>query len=161
MDRLTVRKRVAFPGRSLCLGSLLGVLGLAWPASAQYSIDWHKIAGGGGTSTGGVYSVSGTIGQPEAGGPMTGGNYAVNGGFWALQAIQTPDAPILSIWLTATNSAMVYWPSPSTGFLPQVNTNLNSPNWIAPAEAIQDDGTTKYIIVNPPAGQRYYRLKNP
>ena len=34
-------------------------------ASAQtYSIDWFKIAGGGGTSTGGVYSVSGTIGQP-------------------------------------------------------------------------------------------------
>jgi hypothetical protein len=32
-------------------------------ASAQsYSIDWFTIDGGGGTSTGGVYSVSGTIG---------------------------------------------------------------------------------------------------
>ena len=33
----------------------------------SYSIDWFKIAGGGGTSTGGVYSVSGTIGQHDAG----------------------------------------------------------------------------------------------
>jgi len=32
-----------------------------------YSIDWYKIAGGGGTSTGGVYAVSGTIGQHDAG----------------------------------------------------------------------------------------------
>jgi hypothetical protein len=34
----------------------------------NYSIDWFTIDGGGGTSTGGVYSVSGTIGQPDAGG---------------------------------------------------------------------------------------------
>ena len=37
-------------------------------ASAQtYSIDWHSIDGGGGTSTGAVYSVSGSVGQPDAG----------------------------------------------------------------------------------------------
>ena len=54
----------------------------AW--AQQYSIDWYKVAGGGGTSTGGVYSVSGTIGQHDAGGPMTGGNYSLTGGFWAL-----------------------------------------------------------------------------
>ena len=33
----------------------------------SYQIDWFTIDGGGGTSTGGVYSVSGTIGQPDAG----------------------------------------------------------------------------------------------
>jgi hypothetical protein len=32
----------------------------------SYSIDWYKIAGGGGTSTGATYQVSGTIGQPDA-----------------------------------------------------------------------------------------------
>ena len=66
-------------------------------ASAQpYSIDWYKIAGGGGTSTGGTYQVSGTIGQPDAGGPMTGGNYSFTGGFWALiSVVQTPGAPTL------------------------------------------------------------------
>jgi hypothetical protein len=56
----------------------------------QFTINWHTIDGGGGTSTGGVFSVSGTIGQPDAGGPLTGGNYSLTGGFWAFPfAVQT------------------------------------------------------------------------
>ena len=47
-------------------------IALLWllPAMAfaqSYSIDWFTIAGGGGTSTGGPYSVSGTIGQSGLG----------------------------------------------------------------------------------------------
>src|ERR1035437_1377725 len=53
----------------------------------SYSIDWYKIAGGGGTSTGGTYQVSGTIGQPDASGAMAGGNYSLTGGFWSLISI--------------------------------------------------------------------------
>jgi len=30
----------------------------------SYTIDWYKIAGGGGTSTGGTQQVSGTIANP-------------------------------------------------------------------------------------------------
>jgi len=45
--------------------------------SAQnYSIDWFTIEGGGGTSTGGVCSVSGTIGQADTG-AQSGGQYSV------------------------------------------------------------------------------------
>ncbi len=50
----------------------------------SYCIDWLTIDGGGGTSTGGVYSVSGTIGQPDAGAPMSGVNFSLTGGFWSL-----------------------------------------------------------------------------
>jgi hypothetical protein len=39
------------------------------------------IATGGGSSTGGVYSLSGTTGQPDAG-AMSGGVYTLSGGFW-------------------------------------------------------------------------------
>jgi hypothetical protein len=125
----------------------------------SYSVDWYKIAGGGGTSTGGVYAVSGTIGQHDAGGPMTGGNYSLTGGFWSLYAVQTLGAPMLSIKLTSTNTAMVYWPSPSTGFNLQVNTNLATTNWVTPAETVNNNGVINYIIVNPPSGNRFYRLK--
>ena len=138
-------------------GLLIPSLGIA----QNYSIDWYKVAGGGGTSTGGVYTVSGTIGQHDAGGPMTGGNFSLTGGFWALYAVQTTGAPVLSIQLTTTNTAMVYWNSPSTGYSLQVNTNLATTNWVTPAESITDNGTIKFIIVNPPTGNRYYRLKNP
>jgi hypothetical protein len=149
-----------------CAKRLLLRGAVAWAAipmlaGAQYSIDWYKVSGGGGTSTGGVYSVSGTIGQHDAGGPMTGGNYSLTGGFWALYAVQTPGAPVLSIKLTTTNTAMVYWTSPSTGYNLQMNTNLTTTNWVTPPESVTDNGTIKFIIVNPPSGNRFFRLSNP
>jgi hypothetical protein len=42
-----------------------------------YSIDWFTIDGSGGTSTGGVYQVSGSIGQPDAG-TVSGGGIRTN-----------------------------------------------------------------------------------
>ena len=104
---------------TLFLGLLIPTLGF----TQSYSIDWYRVSGGGGTSTGGVYSVSGTIGQYDASGAMTGGNYSVTGGFWSLFAVQTPGAPVLTIKLTTTNTAMVSWPSPSAGWNLQANTN--------------------------------------
>jgi len=83
-----------------------------WPAIAQPNIDWYKISGGGGTSTGGTYQVSGTIGQPDASGAMTGGNYSLTGGFWSLYAVQTAGAPLLTITYIG-NQAIVSW-SPSS-----------------------------------------------
>jgi hypothetical protein len=131
-------------------------------SAQQYEIPWFKIAGGGGMqSTGGVYSISGTIGQHDAGGPATNGPYSLTSGFWSLYALQSPGAPTLSIRLTTTNTAQVSWPSPSTGWSLQVNTNIAGTFWVAPPEPLSDNGTIKYIIVNPPTGSRFYRLKNP
>ncbi len=128
----------------------------------SYSIDWYTIDGGGGTSTGGVYSVTGTIGQPDAG-TMAGGNYTLQGGFWGvIAAVQTPGAPLLSVFHTTTNTVAVSWPSPSTGWTLQQNTNsVSSVNWSNVTSSILDNGTTKTLIVNPPSGNRFYRLNKP
>lgn len=128
----------------------------------SYSIDWSTIDGGGGTSTGGVYSVMGTIGQPDAG-TMSGGNYTLQGGFWGVvAAVQTPGAPFLTVFRTTTNTVAVSWPSPSTDWTLQQNTNsVSSVNWSNVTNGIQDEGTTKTLIVNPPAGNRFYRLMKP
>lgn len=144
---------------ALSLALLLG--GVATARAQVYSIDWFTIDGGGGTSTGGVYSVTGTIGQPDAG-AMSGGNYTLAGGFWGvIAAVQTPGAPLLSIFRTTTNTVAVFWPSPSTGWNLQQNTNsVSSVNWSNVTAVIQDDGTTKTLIVSPPTGNRFYRLKN-
>lgn len=127
------------------------------------SIDWFTIDGGGGTSTGGTYTVSGTIGQSDANTqPLIGGSYSLVSGFWSiLAAVQSPDAPLLSITLTTTNSVVVSWPSPSTGFALQQNTDLNTTNWVGTSEALSDNGTSKFIIVNPLTGNRFYRLFKP
>ena len=77
---------------------LLLALSTATLCAQTYTIDWYKIAGGGGTSTGGTYQVSGTIGQPDASGAMSGGDYSLTGGFWSLiSVVQTAGAPTLTI----------------------------------------------------------------
>lgn len=127
----------------------------------SYSIDWHKISGGGGTSGGGSYSLNGTIGQPEAGTVLTGGAYSLAGGFWSLYSAPTPGMPSLHVFLSGTNTAVVWWPSPSAGWALQQNSSLAATNWVSAADAINDDGRTKSIVVQAPAARRFYRLANP
>ncbi len=147
-----------FHARSLWLGLLALLLPL--DARAQsYSIDWWSIDGGGGTSTGGVYAVTGTIGQPDAG-HMSGSNYMLDAGFWSLiAAVQTPGAPMLSITRLG-NSVIVSWPSPGTGFGLQQNGNLANPNgWSIFGGTISDNGSTRSVTITPPIGNLFFRLK--
>ena len=137
-------------------------IGLSVPVLAcaqSYRIDWYKYSGGSGTSTGGVYSVSGTLGQHDAGGPMAGGGYSLTGGFWSLYAVSTPGAPRLTITLTSTNTVLISWPSPSIGFVLQQNSNLASTNWVNAPQTPTDNGASVSVVVNPPTGNLFYRLQ--
>jgi hypothetical protein len=53
------------------------------------------------------------------------------------------------------------WPSTATGWNLQQNADLTTTNWTAPPESVTDDSTNKFILVNPPAGNRFYRLHKP
>src|ERR1035437_7902656 len=98
------------------LGLIILALAVLSARAQSYSKNWYKIAGGGGTRTGGVYSVSGTIGQPDASGAMTGGNYSLTGGFWSLiSVVQTPGARLLTITYSG-NQAIVSWSPSVTGW---------------------------------------------
>ena len=136
--------------------ALLAFLTGALSASAQtYSIDWFTIDGGGGTSTGGVYSLSGTIGQPDAGGPMTGGTYSLVGGFWALPfAVQSPDAPLLSIVPVGAGQARISWTPNTSGFVLQETTNLSTGPWVNSAS-----GSSNPVIVPATLPIKSYRLR--
>lgn len=122
---------------------------------AQYSIPWHTIAGGGGTSTGGVYAVSGTIGQPDAGGPMTNGQFSVTGGFWALPtAIQTEGAPTLTIAKGAPGLATISWtPATGTNWILQERLSLTAGSWTN-----SPSGSTNPITVPATVPTKFYRL---
>ena len=128
-------------------------------AHAQYSIPWSKIAGGGATtpSTGGVYAVSGTIGQPDASGVLTGGVYSVTGGFWALPvAVQTPGAPTLTIVPGAPGQAAISWSPATPGFVLQESTSLENPNWIN-----SPSGATNPVNVPATGNHKFFRLRKP
>ena len=165
MQRLTGRAFIV-PSQSKTRNwewSLLAVVLLFAPGllfAQQYSIDWYKISGGGSTSTGGVFTVSGTIGQPDAGMPMTGGNFSLTGGFWALYAVvQTPGAPLLTLTHSG-NSVIISWPSTPTGFTLQQNSNVaNANGWSDFGGTVNDDGTTRSVAITPPTGNWYFRLK--
>jgi len=131
---------------------------LALPATAQsYSIDWHTIDGGGGTSTGGVFSVSGTIGQPDAGGPMTNGLYSLTGGFWALPtAIQVVGAPALTIASAAPGQATLSWTPKTPGFVLQETWSLSPANWTNSQSGATNPTTVPALL---PA--KFYRLFKP
>lgn len=132
----------------------------ALAARGQFTLDWYKVSGGGGTSTGGTYQVSGTLGQPDAGGPMTGGAYSVTGGFWSLVApVQTPGAPVLQISHTG-NTITVYWQAVSGWSLHQDNDLTRTNGWVA-SSGVTTAGGTNYLTVSPPAGQLFFRLTNP
>ena len=125
----------------------------------QYSIDWFKIAGGGGTSTGGVYSATGTIGQSDAGANMSGGSFSVSGGFWSLiSVVQTTGSPTMSLTHSG-NSINITWPSASSGFVLQQNSNLATTNWTTSSLTISDDNTNKSITITSPSGNLFFRLK--
>ena len=70
--------------------------------------------------------------------------------------------PKLSIARTTTNTIVVAWPSSSTEFVLQENTNnVGSVNWSNVLTLPADNGTTKTIIINPQTGSRLYRLFKP
>jgi hypothetical protein len=141
----------------LCLSA--STFGLTiWAQS--YSIDWYKVAGGGGTSTGGIYSVSGTIGQHDAGGPMTGGNYSLTGGFWALiSVVQTPGAPPLYITQSG-GTVTVFWRDVSGWSLQQNNNLANSAGWSINSNWMTSGGTN-YLTLTSPTGNLFFRLEHP
>jgi hypothetical protein len=126
-----------------------------------YTVDWYKIAGGGGTSSNGSYQVSGTIGQPDASGAMSGGNYSVTGGFWALiNVVQTPGAPTLYLSHSG-NVVTVFWQD-VTGWSLVQSGNLATPvaSWSASSSPVLTGGTN-YLNLTNPAGNTFFRLKNP
>jgi hypothetical protein len=128
-------------------------------ASAQsYTMSWYKIAGGGETSTNGQYSLSGTIGQPDASLAMTGGNYALTGGFWALiSVVQTPGAPTLYINISG-NTVTVYWQNVS-GYVLQQSPSIAPPvSWTQNNSWSSNSNGTNYLTITPATGNLFFRL---
>lgn len=69
--------------------------------------------------------------------------------------------PALRIFLTTTNTAVITWPYPSTGWNLRESTSLTAASWTVPSQNISNDGTNNFIVVSPPALNRFYRLQNP
>lgn len=135
------------------LAALLGSVGIA---RAQYVIDWHAISAGG-SSSDGDYSLSGGIGQPEAGVAMTGGSFSLTGGFWALPVmVQSVNAPTLSISPAAPGYATISWTPETPGFVLQFSPTLGPAGWND-----LPGGSGSPVTVPLALSARFYRLHKP
>jgi len=137
------------------LSVLAGALLLPVLANAQYAIDWFTIDGGGGSSSSGSLTLSGTIGQPDAG-TLSGGNYTLQGGFWpGIVVAATGGAPALFVQLSGA-SIIILWSPTLPGFSLEQSSTLLPGSWAsAPSGA---DNPATIPLGN---GPTFYRLKKP
>ena len=142
------------------------LLALCFPfvgRAQTYTIDWHKVAGGGGNSSGTngstVYTVSGTVGQQDASRTLTGGTFALTGGFWSLiSVVQLPGSPLLNIE-RSNNSVVVWWNAPATGYYLETNGTVKTNTWgFYPGSSIVTNAGVISTTITPPVGNLFFRL---
>ncbi len=80
------RRKTFFVALVMIAFALVMFVGNSATASAKpadaYTIDWYTMDGGGTmNASGGTFTLSGTIGQADAG-MMSSGAYTLGGGFW-------------------------------------------------------------------------------
>lgn len=124
---------------------------------AQYAIDWLTIDGGGGFSSGGAYTLAGTLGQPDAA-ASSRGDYDLLGGFWSAFAdAPTGAVPRLRIARSGTN-VILAWPVDSSGFQLQASPGLTPSDWsgVKTVPVVVGD---EYQVVEPLGVEpRFFRL---
>ena len=152
------------PSSVICLlfGVLLTFLAITISVRAQsYSVDGLTVAGGGGTSSNGQYSVSGIPQCGTSTGPMSGGTYSLTGGFRAIFVLQTSGAPVLTVTLDSPHAVVVSWSLSATNFVLMQNSSLTTTNWIPSSYPLTTNGGVVGVtITSAPAGNLFFRLKD-
>lgn len=76
----------------LVVGAVVVLYSIVGVGAADLDISWWTIDGGGAmATTGGDFTLSGTIGQPDAGAVMAGGAFELTGGFWIVAGVGEPE----------------------------------------------------------------------
>lgn len=151
--------KLSFKTTALLLAALLAPV-FADDATNDYALEWSGFYAGG-TSVGEEFTLTGTIGQPDAG-TLTGGGFTLTGGIQALfAAVPAPGAPTLYFDRTATNTVILSWAN--TGWLLECAHVLGgtATNWTAVPQPWQTNATSVYVIEPFTAGCQFYRLRQP
>lgn len=129
----------------------------------SFFIDQQIIAGGGGVSGGGEFSVAGTIGQADSGNTLSGGDYALQGGFGSVfVALQTPGAPALTI-VKVANTVQFRWSAyGADGFMLEKSTTLGrTAVWSGVTAQPTIEGGQKRMTHLIIPGSHFFRLRKP
>jgi hypothetical protein len=69
--------------------------------------------------------------------------------------------PILNLSPTTTNTFVLSWPAPSTGFVLQHNTAFGSTNWVNVTNAPSVISNWNQTVPSPSNASHFYRLRHP
>jgi len=129
----------------------------------NFHVDWSKISGGGGASTNEQFSLSGTMGQHDAGATMNGGSYSLADGFWSFASVmQTAGAPLLSIRFSGGNAIISWAADKGSGFSLQEAMSLNPPaQWGPSGATLSTNGNTVSATVLNATDFKFFRLQKP
>lgn len=116
--RMKKRKKIIHIHRSTISLLLLLIMSFASITYGQYELSWYTIDGGGGRSSGGPYTLTGTIGQPDAA-YSAGGNFELLGGFW-------PGGPLCFVNFEHFARFAEYWLETGTGLPADLYEDLNN-----------------------------------
>ena len=131
---------------------------VAMAGAQNFSIDFFTIDGGGGTSTGGEYELTGTIGQSDAG-VLEAGEFSLIGGFWGISIIQGPP---FSIQKLPDSSVRVFWSAPGTGLFLEETSSLGAPfpsSWAPLLTPYNTNGMEISITIPASEAMKFYRLR--
>src|SRR6186997_886498 len=117
-------------------------------SGGPFDLKWSTIDSGGGTSRGGQFSLSGTLGQPDAG-TLASNQFKLEGGFWSgVSTMQTAGAPLLKIKLSGGGQAVLSWPVSVTGFALEETPSMGPlSTWSATPQAVVDTATEHTVTV--------------
>lgn len=141
------------------LALVASVLSSLGQSGGPFELQWSTLDGGGGTSGGGRFALSGTIGQPDAG-TLAGGPFKLEGGFWSgVTLLQSPGAPVLKIKFIGGGLAVLSWPVGVTGFALEETSTVGSAVWTATPQSVVDTAAEHTITVPASGVTKCYRLK--
>jgi len=128
----------------LCL-LLLGAVAAAKAPVLLYAVRWNVLAGGGGVSQSGGYSLGGTIGQAAVG-PAGSAGYRVQSGFWPGAGEVTPAATV-SPTASATATRTPTRTSTATRTVTPTSTRTSTPTRTATATLTSGPGPRVFLPV--------------
>jgi hypothetical protein len=82
-------------------------------------------------------------------------------GAYELQSMPTNSPARLTITPTPTNTMIISWPAPSSGFVLQENSDLGSSNWVPSTYSVTVSGTQNQVTIPMVYDRRFYRLSHP
>ena len=144
------------------LGLALIASNMAQNGNAAYNLAPRTFSGGGGTSHGGSYAVSGSIGLPDAGPVLSGGAYSLRGGFWNMQMAiaATGEIPSIVIEHSSNDQILIRWAAQGGDWILQQTETLPG-GWTSAVEPVTSNGAEEAVVISPSGRERFFRLTKP